>query len=340
MTANRITDIAGVLVGQAHDARQATGVTLVLFEQPAVASAAILGGGPGVRETALLEPEMTVERVDAFVLSGGSAYGLDAAGGVMAALAARGRGFAVGTARVPIVPQAILFDLVNSGDKPWLASPLLFEPPYRNLGITAVEKAGTDFALGTAGAGYGATTASLKGGLGTASAISSGGYRIGAIVAVNALGSATIGDGPHFWAAPYEHGAEFGGLGLPASIPHEALDLRVKGGPSPAAGANTTIAVVVTDATLTKAQCKRLALAAHDGLARSLRPSHGTLDGDIVFSAATCAKAGAPDPFQMTELGALAADCLARAVARGVYEATALPFPGSPPAWRDRFGRA
>lgn len=340
MAANSITDIPGILVGHAHDAHQATGVTLVLFEEPAIASAAILGGGPGIREGALLEPEMTVERVDAFVLSGGSAYGLDAAGGVMAALAARGRGFAVGSARVPIVPQAILFDLLNGGDKPWLGAPLLFETPYRALGIAAVEAAGTDFALGTVGAGFGATTANLKGGLGTASAIATSGHRVGAIVVVNALGSATIGEGPHFWAAPYEHGAEFGGLGLPAPFPAAALDLRLKGGHAPMAGANTTIAVVATDAALTKAQCKRLALAAHDGFARALRPSHGTLDGDIVFAAATGTKAGAPDAFVLTELGALAADCLARAVARGVYEATALPVAGALPAWRDRFGRA
>lgn len=340
MSANRITDVAGVLVGQAQDERQATGVTLVLFEEPAIASVAILGGAPGVRDTALLEPEMTVERVDALLLSGGSAYGLDAAGGVMAALAARGRGFPVGSVRVPIVPQAILFDLLNGGDRPWLVSPLLFETPYRALGIAAVEAAGIEITLGSAGAGHGATTANLKGGIGTASAVSSGGHRVGAIVAVNALGSATVGDGPHFWAATSERGAEFGGLGLPDPLPAGAHALQMKGGLAPQAGANTTIAVVATDAALTKAQCKRLALAAHDGLGRALRPAHGAFDGDVVFAAATGAVAGAPDPTALTELGALAAECLARAVARGVYEATALPFAGALPAWRDRFGPA
>ncbi len=153
MTANLITDIAGLRVGSAHDGRIASGVTAVVFDEPAVASIAINGGSPAVRDTALLEPEMTVERVDAFVLSGGSAFGLDAAGGVMAYLARIGRGFPSRGQRVPIVPGASLFDLVNGGDKTWGA-----RPPYWDMGFRAAEAAGADFAIGTAGAGYGANS--------------------------------------------------------------------------------------------------------------------------------------------------------------------------------------
>ncbi len=328
---NLITDITGLRIGQAHDITAATGVTVALFDQPTVASVAILGGAPGVRETALLEPEMTVGHIDALVLSGGSAHGLAAADGAMSWLVAEGRGFPVGGLRVPIVPQAILFDLLNGGDKPWARTG--GPSPYRELGAAAIANAGLDFALGSHGAGYGATTCNLKGGIGSASARAATGQMLGALVAVNAVGSATIGDGPHFWAAPYEQQGEFGGRGWPQHIGPDDLAIRFKGGP----GQNTTIALIATDAVLTKAQCKRLALAAHDGLARSLRPAHAPLDGDIVFAAAT-GHAGAPsDAMALAELCATAADVLARAVARGVYAATALPFAGARPSWRDRF---
>lgn len=331
---NLITDVRGVLVGSADDAVAATGVTVALFERPTIASVAILGGAPGTRDTALLEPEMTVEHIDAIVLSGGSAWGLSAADGVMAWLGAERRGFPVGGLRVPIVPQAILFDLLNGGAKPWARGEGDGETPYRALGRRAVSRAGAEFGLGAAGAGFGATTATFKGGLGSASMTAATGHVVGALVAVNAVGSATIGDGPHFWAAPYERDGEFGGRGWPAAITPEDLASRFKGGP----GANTTIALVATDAALTKAQCKRLALAAHDGLARALRPVHAPLDGDVVFAAAT-ARAGAPsDAFALTEICAAAADVLARAIARGVHAATALPFPGAKPAWRDVHG--
>jgi len=329
---NLITDVRGILVGNAHDPGAATGVTVALFERPTIASIAVLGGAPGTRDIALLEPEMTVQHVDAIALSGGSVWGLAAADGVLSVLAAQGRGFPVGSLRVPIVPQAILFDLLNGGDKPWTSGGQ--EAPYRRLGGMAADAAAADFTLGTAGAGYGATTKNLKGGLGSASARAATGHVVGALVAVNAVGSATIGDGPQFWAAPYERDAEFGGLGWPATITPDQLKLRFKGG----TGQNTTIALVATDAVLTKAQTKRLALAAHDGLARALRPAHAPLDGDIVFAAAT-GHAGAPsDAYALTELCATAADVLARAIARGVHAATALPFAGARPAWRDRFG--
>ncbi|WP_342361572.1 P1 family peptidase [Terrarubrum flagellatum] len=333
---NLITDVSGVLVGNAQDERGASGATVALFEEPATASVAIHGGAPGVRDTALLEPDMTVEKIDAICLSGGSAYGLDAAGGVMNALLARGRGFAIGPVRVPIVPQAILFDLLNGGDKPWLRAPDRDRAPYWDLGREATQNVSDMFALGTSGAGFGATTVNLKGGLGSTSAeVPRTGHMVGALVAVNAVGSATVGDLPNFWAAPYEQASEFGGLGFPQTTPAVALAPRFKGLPA----ANTNIAIVATDAVLTKAQAKRLAIGAHDGLARALRPVHASLDGDAVFAAATGKKTGAVNPVDLTIIIAAAADCLARAVARAVFEAKALPFDKALPSWRDKFER-
>jgi D-aminopeptidase len=327
---NLITDVPGLLVGNAEDQKLASGVTAILFDEPAVASVDVRGGAPGTRETDLLAPEQTVERIDAIVLSGGSAFGLDAPGGVQAALREQGRGFAIGSIRVPMVPGAILFDLLNGGDKNWGRF-----PPYRDLGYAAAMDAGEDFALGSAGAGLGATTVNLKGGLGSASATTRSGTTVGAIVAVNAVGSVTVGDGPMFWAAAFERDREFGGRGWPTPVPDGALTLRMKGGPRE----NTTIALVATDATLTKPQAKRLATMAHDGMARAIYPAHTPIDGDIVFAAAT-GKRPAPDPiYGLAELGATAANVLARACARAVYEATALPFANALPSWKDKFGR-
>lgn len=330
---NLITDVSGISVGNAADARLASGVTAILTAQPNVASAVVRGGAPGSRDTALLEPEMSVQGVDAVVLAGGSAYGLDAAGGVMAALREQGFGFAVGPAIVPIVVQAITFDLLNGGDKNWGR-----RSPYWDLGLAAAASAlsnvGAVFELGTAGGGFGATTATCKGGLGSASAITSSGHTVGAIVIVNAVGSATVGDGPHFWAAPFEQSGEFGGLGLPSEVPEGALKMRIKGGGPP----STTIALVATDAILTKAEAKRLAMMADDGLARAIRPAHAPMDGDTVFAVATCRKPMRPGAHDLTEIGMTAGDCLARAIARGIYEARSLPFAGALPAWRDRFG--
>ncbi len=222
--ANLITDVPGLNVGHAEDARIGSGVSVLLFDKPAVASIAIHGGAPGLRDSALLEPEMTVEAVDALVLSGGSAFGLDSVGGAMSYLREIGRGFAVRDVFVPIVPGAILFDLVNGGDKAWGK-----EPVYWHLGYRAAADAKREFALGSVGAGLGATTANLKGGLGSASAVSSSGFIVGALIAVNALGQATIGDGPQFWASPYEVGDEFGGLGWPTIKPQDAATFRIKG---------------------------------------------------------------------------------------------------------------
>jgi len=326
---NLITDVPGLTVGHAGDGKLGSGTTVLVFDRPAVASVDVRGGGPGTRETALLDPAQTVEGIDAIVLSGGSAFGLDAASGAQAWLREQGRGFAVREARVPIVPAAILFDLLSGGDKNWGRYPL-----YRELGYAAAERAGLDVALGSVGAGLGCTTVNLKAGLGSASAQTRDGVTVGAIVAVNAAGSVTVGDGPHFWAAPFEQNGEFGGRGSPAAIAASDLAFRSKG----VAGENTTLAIVATDAILSKAQCRRLAVMAQTGLARAIYPVHTPLDGDLVFAAATGHRA-LPDPvFALSELGMLAANVLARAVARGVYEATALPFPGSLPSWRDRYG--
>ena len=329
---NLITDLVGIRVGHAHDAHVASGVTAIVFDTANVASGVARGGGPGGRDTALIEPEMTVAGIDAALLSGGSAFGLDAAGGAASLLRRQGRGIVVGTANVPIAVQAIVFDLMNGGDKDWGRM-----PPYWELGwqATATAAEGT-FALGTAGGGYGANTAALKGGLGSASAVTASGFQVGAIAVVNAIGSTVVGEGPHFWAAPCEVGGEFGGLGQPAHVPPEALRLRMKGRMEP----STTIALVVTDAIMSKAQAKRIAIMADDGLARAVRPAHAPMDGDTVIAVATLQKEMGDDLIHLTEIGLAAADCLARAIARGVYEATALSFPGALPAWRDRFAAA
>ncbi len=330
---NLLTDIAGVRVGHAEDVTVASGVTAVIFDQPAVASADVRGGGPGIRDGALLELANTVERVDAIALSGGSAFGLEAGGGVQAWLAEHGRGFPVGDARIPIVPGAVMFDMLNGGNKKWGRF-----PPYRDLGYEAAAAATTTFGLGSVGAGLGATTANFKGGIGSASALTPDGVRVAAIASVNAIGSVSVGNGPWFWAAPFETDNEFGGRGLPPTFSSDMLAMRLKGAPATTAIENTTLAVVVTDAILTKPQAKRLAMIAHTGFARAIYPVHAPLDGDIVFAAATCAKP--IDPLiGLTELGAIAANVVARAIARGVYEAKALPFAGALPAWKDKFER-
>jgi D-aminopeptidase len=327
--ANLITDVTGIRVGNAQDERLASGATAIVIDVANVASAVIRGGAPGGRDTSLLEPEMTAEGIDAVLLTGGSLFGLDAAGGAVSYLRGQGRGLRIGAMNIPIAAQAIIFDLNNGGDKDWGRM-----PPYWELGWQATQSAAVGaFALGTAGGGYGATTANLKGGLGSASATTASGFTVGAIAVVNAVGTVVVGDGPHFWAAPCEVGAEFGGLGLPGHISPAALSPRLKRRTPP----STTIALIATDAVVSKVQAKRLAIMADDGLARAIRPAHAPMDGDSVFAVATLQKPLSDALPQLTEIGLAAADCLARAVARGVFEATALPFPGAVPAWKDRF---
>jgi D-aminopeptidase len=334
---NLITDVPGIRIGASHDARLRSGVTVILPDRPVRASADIRGGGPGTRETETLSDAGVVNEVHALVLSGGSAFGLDAATGVQSYLREKGVGFAVGPVTVPIVPQAILFDLINGGDKQWGR-----HPPYRDMAYEAAATAAAeDFMLGTAGAGFGATVAWAKsgqrmmGGLGSASLIRADGLAVGALAAVNAAGTVTVGDGPHFWAAPFEWNAEFGGRGLPPAFGEAARVPVLKGAPAQ----NTTLAVIATNAILTKGELKRLAVMAQTGLARAIQPVHTPLDGDVVFALATGERALPIPVFDLTELGVLAANTLARAVARGVYEAGGLPGVSDAPAYREIFGR-
>jgi L-aminopeptidase/D-esterase-like protein len=322
---NLITDVSGLRVGNASDDAIKTGSTVLVGDKPFVAGVHVMGGAPGTRETDLLAPDKTVQEVDALVLSGGSAFGLDAPSGVADALRAQGRGFAVGDQRVPIVPGAILFDLINGGDKGWS------ENPYKALGRSALGAAGESFDLGSVGAGTGALTAETKGGLGSASLVLDNGITVGALVAVNPVGSATGPEG-QFWAAHWEFDAEFGGRG-PITGFDPGAPVVTKLTPRTA----TTIAIVATDAALTQAQATRMATAAHDGMARAIHPSHTPHDGDLVFAAATGARPLETPDVDMMLLGHSAATCLARAIARGVFHAT--PANGDLlPTWRTRFG--
>ncbi len=327
---NLITDVAGLAVGNADDAGLKSGVTAILCEKPTTAAVQVLGGGPGTRETDALEAHNVVDAIHAISLAGGSAFGLDAASGVQAWLRERGRGFELLGHIVPIVPAAILFDLPNGGDKDWGRY-----PPYRELGYAAADAARADFAIGTAGAGAGALTAGLKGGLGSASIVLDSGVTVGALVAVNAVGSVTVGNSPHFWAAPFEIGDELGGIGLPSPMPADATDVVLKHYP-PKSGTNTTIGVIATDAVLSKGAAKRLAIAAHDGFARAIWPVHTPVDGDLVFGLATGEKAVEFDLQQQIDLHAAATAAMARAIARAIHAAS--PAPGDLyPTWRERF---
>lgn len=304
--------IPGVTFGHAVDAKIKTGTTVCLFDHPAVAAVHIMGAAPGTRDTELLSPEFTVDQVDALVLSGGSAFGLDAASGVQAWLREHDRGIPLDPVRIPIAPCAILFDMRNDGDKNWGRY-----PPYRELGYAATMTTTHTPELGAVGAAYGASTANTPGGFGMASAKLKAGGMICAAAAVNAAGSPMVGDTNHFWAAPFEEGSEFGGRGLPHPWPQDAKEGRTKSGQR-VAGANTTLAIVITDVALTSAQAKRIAIAAHDGFARALYPVHTPADGDLVFVASTGNVV--LDEEALLDLGVLASNATARAIARGVFE--------------------
>ncbi len=329
---NLLTDVAGLRVGNAGENRLTSGATVVLCDEPAIAAVQVLGGAPGSRETDLLEPHNSVETVNGLALSGGSAFGLDAASGVQALLRQRGVGFQFGDNVVPIVPGAIIFDLYPGLDKSWD-----LYPPYRELGFEAAQAAGLDFAIGTHGAGIGALAAGLKGGLGSASTVLDNGATVAALVVANPTGAVTVGDTRHFWAAPFEIGDEFGGLGLPHPMPANAADVRTKRKEFARAGANTTIAVIATDATLSKAAAKRMAIAAHDGYSRAIWPTHTPVDGDLIFALATGRKQVALDIESSIDFYAAAGFTMARAIARAVYAAT--PAQNDLfPTWRKKFG--
>ena len=319
---NLITDVDGIRVGNAVDLKAWSGTTVVVPDERATAGVEVRGGAPGTRDINALDPSGRVDALDAIVLSGGSMFGIDAAAGVTNVLAASGRGYKINTAVVPIVPAAILFDLVNGGDKSWGE-----DPPYRRLGAEAARAVTRDFPLGNVGAGFGAKAGRLKGGLGSASLVTADGIQVGALVAVNAWGEIVMPGTRHFWAWPFEQNGEFGGLGPPRMS--GALDLAMPmppGLPSPAA--NTTIAIVATNVVLDKGEARRIALMADDGLSRSIRPVHTPFDGDTVFALST-GKRKVEDLAMLTLVGHMAADCLARAVARGVYHAETLGrFPG------------
>jgi L-aminopeptidase/D-esterase-like protein len=329
---NLITDVEGLKIGQAEDDAARSGVTVLLADVPSAAAVDVRGGAPGTRDIEALDPVSLVDGVDAIVLSGGSAFGLDAAGGVMAFLSAAGRGFRIApnAPPVPIVPGAIIFDLANGGDKNWGEN-----PPFRALGRTAAETAGLDFALGNAGAGLGAVAGAYKGGLGSASAVTDDGFTVGAIVVVNAVGSPVIPGTDAFWAFPFEQNSEFGGRRPQSDFRGIDLDLPGDMKGAQRAGANTTIAIVATDAALTRVELKRVAIMACDGFARALRPVHTPFDGDTVFAVSTAKRAIAePRPRDVMRLGSIAADCLSRAIARGVYEANSL---GQTRSYRETF---
>ncbi len=328
---NLITDVSGLIVGSAQDDAIKTGVTVLTANAPFTAAVNVMGGAPGTRETDLLAPDKMVQQADALFLSGGSAFGLDAGSGIMDALAEEGRGHSVGPARVPIVPGAILFDLLNGGEKAWSTN------PYNSLGRSALANADADFTLGTIGAGTGALTAGLKGGLGSASLQLPGGGTVGALVAVNALGSATVPGQPHFWAGPWEVEAEFGGLGPCPVKPDLAATFKSKAEAlAYLSRANTTIAIVATDIAFDQAQLNRIATAAQDGMARALAPSHTLADGDIVFAASTGEKPLTSIYGDGYAVGHAAAICLSRAIATGVYGAR--PAPGDLfPTWAEAY---
>lgn len=329
---NLLTDIDGIAVGSAHDATICSGVTVVLAPEGTVAAVDVRGGGPGTLETDALSPDGTVDEVNAIVLSGGSAFGLAAAAGVRDWLAAKGIGFAVREACVPIVAQAILFDLLNGGAKQDLSE------NYARLAKSACAGATRgDFSLGSAGAGFGATTANLRGGLGSASADLGSGLKVAALVAANPLGTVTMGGTRHFWAHPFERASEYGGHGPPPGWTGPPEPPPLKG----AEAENTTLAIVATNARLDKRTARRLAIMAQTGLARAIHPVHTPLDGDVVFTLAT-GKVALEDPITgLARLGSAAADTLARAIARAIYEAAPAPVGWrGPPSYRERFGES
>lgn len=309
---NLITDVAGLRVGNAQDPAINTGVSCLVADAPFACGVDVRGGAPGTREVALLEPDKLVSGVDALVLSGGSAYGLASAQGVMDGLRALGRGFVVGDAVIPLVPAAIVFDLQNGGAKDWTQN------PYPALGEQALANAAEMFDLGSAGAGTGATTPRVKGGLGSASTVLESGHTVGALVVANPIGDPLMPESRHFWAWADEMEGEFGGMGPPAAVPRPVdwRDTKV-GHRSP--GGNTVIAVVATDADLDKGGLKRLAVAAHDGIARAVQPSHTPFDGDLIFSVSTGARPVDAAGLDLLTLGHAAAVTLSRAIARGVY---------------------
>jgi D-aminopeptidase len=269
---NSITDVEGFLVGNAHDEKLKSGVSVLYNNKPFKAGVHIMGGAPGTRETELLSPDKLVKKIDSIVLSGGSAFGLDASSGVVDYLKARGRGFRAGNSIIPIVPSAILFDLNNGGNKNWKFN------PYRKLGETAFKELGKEFQVGSIGAGNGATTGDLKGGLGTSSIIFKDRFVIGALVAVNAVGSTCFPGTNKLYADYYLNDK------LDRSIKTEEKTL---GSIKNLNQGSTTLGIVCTNIDFDIADLTRIATSSHAGIARAVYPSHTPFDGDLIFSASS-----------------------------------------------------
>ncbi len=319
---NLITDVPGLRVGHATDERSHSGVTTLCGDRPLVAGVDVRGGAPGVRETDTLAPDALIGHAHAIVLAGGSVFGLAAADGVAIALSNAGVGLHImtHTRAIPIVPAAVLHDLAGSGDKSWT------ESPYQALGAASLQSATTRFALGAIGAGRGARAGQQRGGLGSASLDLGDGLIVGALVAVNSIGSVFLPDGRTFHAWPYEIDGEFGGrrpVDTAPLIDPAPPESRLGDLAALQPGTSTVIAIVATSAALSRADCRRIAVMAHDGIARAVRPSHTPFDGDTIFAVATgvAGTDGPAPPSLVARLGSAAADCLARAIARGVYEA-------------------
>jgi len=364
---NNITDVTGIKIGHAQDKILMSGATVILPDKATVAAVDCRGGGPGTRETDALNPANLVDKVHAIVLSGGSVMGLDAASGVVASLKKQGRGFHVAkNVSVPIVPAAILFDLLNGGEKSFVQ-----ENTYYKFGQMAFDNASYECPIGNIGAGTGAKAGELKGGIGTASLIqksassSKKGYVVGALAAVNSFGSVTLPDVLDFYAWPFERNGEFGGRGIPKKTfantkkskhlntnefeldfdferPFEKIKKTSKNKKSSNQTVtknnfptNTTLCVVATDAILTKTQAQRIAIMAQDGFARAIRPVHTPFDGDIVFVLSTGRIPLSKTPtIDIARLGMMSSDCVSRAIARGVFAAESL---GTMKSYKDFF---
>jgi len=300
-------------IGHAHDATARTGVTVLIPDAPLACAVDMRGGGPATRETDAVGPDATLGIAHAVVLSGGSVFGLAAADAVAADLSAAGTGLTLvaRTPPVPIVPAACLYDLNNGGAKDWGTA-----PPYAALARAALADTREDSASGSLGAGWGATAGAWRGGFGIASA-DHGGTTVTAYLAVNAIGSPLMPDGRTLWAWPFERDGEFGGRHPGAAMPAvPTLPVDIKGGLTTA----TCIGAVAVSTPQTRVALRRIAVMAQDGLARALRPSHAPFDGDTLFALAPQGRA-TDDPHETMALGALAADCVARAVAMGCWHA-------------------
>ena len=316
---NLITDVDGILVGNAHNKEVATGCTVITPIEGSLASADVRGGAPGTREVGALNPYNLIDSVDSIVLSGGSTWGLEAASSVANSIGGEGRGYRPSSKskNVPMVPAAILYDLANGGDKEWLKN-----PPYSSLGLEAVSNLSDKIELGNFGAGYGSQAGSLKGGLGSASFVSNDGIQVGGLFAVNSYGSAVNNETGQFWAAIDETENEFGGMGVPTFAPNDVLSGTAARETLP--GQNTTIGVIATNVKLDSKAAKRIAIMAHSGMSRAIRPIHSPVDGDVIFVISTGTLNKELSLNDINTIGELGARVCSRSIARGIYEADSI----------------